>query len=256
MKFSLAALLPLVFQAASASAASALAPRGCTSFTSAVTHLTECCDETVNELFWIDKPLGLGICCLLGSILEGFVCVPQKPPPTNNSTVCSGEPVCPHKAGSDLGIEYGHCYVLQALNGLYLGHDSATKYEVDGENPGVVFRVCHVDNPACDKDAGTVVGTNGTWWMQDQMGDPTGTGFGWLGGSGDLSVQDSSTTALVVGGSPLCFGGKCSVCITFPPGGAHAPCPLNPGQSHLGVASNPNSCQPFIWQEVQCRSEQ
>ncbi|KAI0459877.1 hypothetical protein F5B21DRAFT_201046 [Xylaria acuta] len=230
----------------------ALQQRACTSFTSAITLQLGCCDESSNSLFLVNKLLGLGICCPLGKILDGLTCATPPPPP--DAGVCSGESVCPKTSGSDLGIKYGHCYVLQALSGLYLGHDYAAKYEVQGENPGVVFRVCG-DTTACNTTIDAVVGANDTWWMQDQMGDPTSTGFGWLGGSGDLSAQDSPDTALVVGGSSICFGGKCAVCIRFPPGGAHAPCPLSPGQSHLGVSSNPNNCQSFFWQEVSCRSE-
>ncbi|KAI0111297.1 hypothetical protein GGR51DRAFT_557711 [Nemania sp. FL0031] len=226
--------------------------RACTPFKSALTLAPLCCDEAANSLFWINKLLGLGICCALGEILDGFTCA--APPPAPSAGVCSGEAVCPRKNGADLGIKYGHCYVLQALSGLYLGHDYDAKYEVQGENPGVVFRVCG-DTTACNTTVDAVVGANDTWWMQDQMGDPASTGFGWLGGSGDLSVQDSPSTALVVGGSSVCYGGKCAVCISFPPGGAHAPCPLSPGQSHLGVSPNPNNCQSFFWQEVGCRSE-
>lgn len=227
------------------------AKRACTSYKNPLTNQTGCCDTLTAELFWIDILLGLGICCSEGQVLDGFQCVT----PTSTNTTCTGQAVCPSQVGHDLGILYGHCYVLLSLNNNYLGHDSATKYVVDGENPGVVFRVCG-DMSDCLTSVNDVVLSNGTWYMQDQFGDPTGTGFGWLGGAGDLTVQDNSTSALVLGGSSTCYGGKCAVCITFPPGGAHAPCPLQPGQSHLGVASNPNSCQPFYFQEVPCRSEQ
>ncbi|KAI0010496.1 hypothetical protein F4779DRAFT_577121 [Xylariaceae sp. FL0662B] len=246
-------ILGLASAAINALETKALDQRACVSFTSALTGEKLCCDESTKSLFWIDKLLGLGICCALGEILDGLGCV--APPSSPSAGICSGEPVCPSKNGSDIGIQYGHCYVLQSLSGLYLGHDYAAKYEVDGENPGVIFRVC-ADTDSCNTSVDTYVGLNDTWWMQDQMGDPAGTGFGWLGGSGDLTVQNNATGALVVGGSSTCYGGKCSVCIRFPPGGAHAPCPLNPGQSHLGVSSNPNNCQPFYWQEVGCRSEQ
>ncbi|KAK4238466.1 hypothetical protein C8A03DRAFT_15063 [Achaetomium macrosporum] len=222
----------------------------------------KCCDEAANTLFWINRTLQIGVCCALGSILDGLDCVPAPPPPPpppgqNGTTpsICSGEPVCPQQSGRDLGIAYGHCYVLRSLSGLYLGHDYATKYEVMGENPGVVFRVCAAQGD-CTSRGGERVPANGTWYLQDQFGDPSGSGFGWLGGSGDLSVQADPASALPVAGSSNCYGGKCAVCIRFPPGGAHAPCPLSPGQSHLGVAANPNSCQPFYWEEVGCRSEQ
>lgn len=241
--------LPLIAHAST----SLLEPRACTSYTSALTGAKLCCDESLNILFFINRLLGLGICCPLGSILNGLTCQTPTPPP--KPAICSGQPVCAQKAGVDIGLQYSHCYVLQSVNGLYLGHDYAAKYEVDGENPGVVFRVCADTDKGCATKVDALVGVNDTWWMQDQMGDPTGSGFGWLGGSGDLSVQLNATTALVVAGSQLCFGGKCAICIRFPPGGAHAPCPLSPGQSHLGVAANPNSCQPFIWQEVVCRGE-
>ncbi|TQV90623.1 hypothetical protein IF1G_10775 [Cordyceps javanica] len=250
MKLSIfAGVLPVATQASGL-----LAERACTPYTSALTGQKLCCDESLNTLFIVNKLLGLGICCALGSVLEGLSC--KTPPlPPSKPAACSGGPVCAGKSGVDIGLQYGHCYVLQSVNGLYLGHDYATKYEIDGENPGVVFRVCADTDKGCATRADSLVGVNGTWWMQDQMGDPAGTGFGWLGGSGDLSVQGTPATALEVAGSQLCFGGKCAICIRFPPGGAHAPCPLSPGQSHLGVAANPNSCQPFIWQEVNCRSE-
>ncbi|KAI0408563.1 hypothetical protein F4802DRAFT_353853 [Xylaria palmicola] len=225
----------------------------CVPYKSPLTLEPLCCDELTHSLFWTNKLLGVGICCLLGEILDGLTCAAPPPPPAD-AGVCSGASVCPRRAGADLGIRYGHCYVLRALGGLYLGHDYAAKYEVQGENPGVVFRVC-ADTAACATAVDALVGANDTWWMQDQMGDPAGTGFGWLGGSGDLSVQDGAAGALVVGGSSVCYGGKCAVCIRFPPGGAHAPCPLSPGQSHLGLSSNPNNCQSFFWEEVGCRSE-
>lgn len=224
-----------------------------TTYTDALTQQSGCCDLLIAELFWIDNSLGLGICCPLGQILDGLTCV-APPASLSGGGICSGKAVCPNKAGSDLGIQYGHCYVLLSLSNDYLGHDSATKYIVHGENPGVVFRIC-LDKPECVASVNIYVPANGTWYMQDQFGDPTGTGFGWLGGSGDLTIQDSDSTALVVGGSPICYGGSCAICITFPPGGAAAPCPLPPGQSHLGVAKNPNTCQPFFFQEVPCRSE-
>lgn len=232
---------------------SAIAKR-CVNYFPPLSTVQKCCDEALNTLFWIDHVLQIGVCCALGSILDGLSCAPAPPPP-KNATICSGEPVCPQQSGKDLGIKYGHCYVLRALSGLYLGHDYATKYEVMGENPGVVFRVCAARGD-CTASGDTVVPANGTWYLQDQFGDPNGSGFGWLGGAGDLSVQANSTNALQVAGSSTCYGGKCAVCIRFPPGGAHAPCPLNPGQSHLGLAANPNTCQPFIWEEVACRSEQ
>lgn len=234
-------------------AVSAVSKR-CTNYFPPLSTVAQCCDEALNTLFWIDSVLQVGVCCTLGSILEGTSCKPAPPPPSN-ATICSGEPVCPAKAGADLGIKYGHCYVLRALSGLYLGHDYATKYEVMGENPGVVFRVCAGRGDCTASADKPVPAANGTFYMQDQFGDPNGSGFGWLGGSGDLSVMAKSSDALTVAGSANCYGGKCAVCIRFPPGGAHAPCPLNPGQSHLGIATNPNSCQPFYWEEVPCRSE-
>jgi hypothetical protein len=224
--------------------------KACVSFKNPVTKNTGCCDTVTAELFWVDILLGLGVCCPLGQVLDGFNCIA---PPSNGST-CTGEPVCPNKTGTDIGIKYSHCYVLLSLNNNYLGHDSGTKYVVNGENPGVVFRVCG-DTTDCTTSVDQYVTTNGTWYMQDQLGDPNGSGFAWLGGSGDLSIQNSSSSALIMGGSTTCFGGSCAICISFPPGGAHAPCPLAPGQSHLGIASNPNSCQNFYWQEVPCRSE-
>jgi len=256
-------LLPLAISAAAAAAVAdsgvvavdSIAKRDCVNYFPPLSIVQKCCDQALNTLFWIDEPLKTGVCCALGSILSGLTCVPA-PPPAKNATICSGEPVCPHQSGKDLGIEYGHCYVLKGLSGLYLGHDYGTKYEIMGENPGVVFRVCAAKGDCATNADTPVAALNGTWYLQDQFGDPNGSGFGWLGGSGDLSVQANSADALVVAGSSNCYGGKCAVCIRFPPGGAHAPCPLNPGQSHLGIAANPNSCQPFYWEEVACRSEQ
>ncbi|KAK2606475.1 hypothetical protein QQS21_003168 [Conoideocrella luteorostrata] len=253
-------LVVLSFLGPAVASATALAERECTSFTSALTLEKLCCDTSTNSLIFVDKPLGLGICCALGSILEGLKCVPAPTP--EPSPICSGKSVCPQKSGTDLGIKYGHCYALKSLNEQYLGHDSGsdtlagTRYVVDGETPGVVFRVC-ADKDTCNTSVDKLIGVSDTWWMQDQFGVPTGTGFGWLGKGGgpDLAVAQNSTGALVVGGSSLCFGGKCSICITFPPGGASAPCPLPPGQSHLGVSNNPNHCQVFYWEEVGCRSE-
>ncbi|GAM36375.1 hypothetical protein TCE0_018f05417 [Talaromyces pinophilus] len=231
-------------------AAVELDKRACTPFKNPITNANGCCDTVSAELFWIDILLGIGVCCPIGQVLDGFNCVA----PPSNGTTFTGKPVCANKTGVDLGIQYGHCYVLLSLNKNYLGHDSAEKYVVMGENPGVVFRVCG-DTTTCTTTVDQYVGINGTWWMQDQFGDPNGSGFAWLGGAGDLSIVNSTDLALIMGGSPTFFGGSCAICISFPPGGAHAPCPLSPGQSHLGIAANPNSCQNFYWQEVPCRSE-
>ncbi|EED17773.1 conserved hypothetical protein [Talaromyces stipitatus ATCC 10500] len=224
--------------------------RACTPFKNPLTNASGCCDIVSAQLFWVDILLGIGVCCPIGQVLEGFNCVT----PSSGGSVCSGKAVCANKTGVDLGIKYGHCYVLLSLNNNYLGHDNALKYVVMGENPGVVFRVCG-DTTTCTTSADQYVPVNGTWYMQDQMGDPNGSGFAWLGGAGDLNIVNSTDQALAMGGSSTCFGGNCAICITFPPGGAHAPCPLTPGQSHLGIAANPNSCQNFYWQEVSCRSE-
>ncbi|RYP66057.1 hypothetical protein DL771_007986 [Monosporascus sp. 5C6A] len=143
---------------------------------------------------------------------------------------------------------------LKNMRGHYLGHDYDARYEVNSENPDVVFHVCG-DAGNCASKTNSLVPVTGTWFMQDQMGVPPGTCFGWLGGGDDQSAQGNSTTALVVTGSAACYGGKCAIRISFPPGGGHAPCPLGPGQSHLGVSMNPNSCQPFYWQEVARHTE-
>lgn len=223
------------------------------SFTSAATELPGCCDPLLDVMIWTDVALNVGICCPLGQILDGFDCVPQPPTPPATG-VCSGKGVCANSTGVDLGIQFGHCYVLKGLNGYWLGHDSATKYITNGENPAVIFRVCG-DTTSCTTSVNDYVSANGTWYMQDQMGDPAGSGWGWIGGAGDLTIQDDGSNALVVGGSTSCWDGICSICITFPPGGAAAPCPLPASQAHLGVAANPNSCQAFYFQEVPCRSQ-
>jgi hypothetical protein len=222
------------------------------SYTDAVTNQASCCNELLNVLYWVDITKNLGICCPLGQVLQGLLCVPPPPPPA--AGICSGKGVCPHASGTDLGIQYSHCYVLKSINGGWLGHDSDVKYIVNGENPAVIFRICN-NPPDCVTAANEYVPVNGTWYMQDQMGSHTSTGWGWIGGTGDLTIQNDPSTALVVGGSSSCWDGQCAVCITFPPGGAAAPCPLNPGQSHLGVSGNPNNCQAFYFQEVPCRSE-
>lgn len=245
-------LLPsLVAAMPSEVAAVELDQRGCTHFLDPLTKADGCCDLVSAQLFWIDILLDIGVCCPLGQVLDGFKCVA---PPSNSTAPCNDKPVCASKSGVDLGIQYGHCYVLQSLTENYLGHDSGVKYVILGENPGVVFRVCG-DTKDCTTSADKYVPLNGTWYMQDQFGDPNGSGFGWLGGAGDLSVVNDTSSALIMGGSSTFFGCDCAICISFPPGGAHAPCPLPPGQSHLGIAANPNSCQNFFWHEVPCRSE-
>lgn len=248
-------LLSLAYLSKATSEVSSLEERGIClgiSFTSAATNEVSCCVPLLNVLYWIDISTNLGICCPVGQILSGLDCITPPAQPTN--TVCSGKGVCPQDYGTDLGIQYSHCYVLKSISNIWLGHDSDVKYIVDGENPAVIFRVCK-DAPDCVTSASDYVKVNETWYMQDQMGYHSGTGFAWIGGSGDLSIQEDPANALAVGGSSSCWDGQCAVCITFPPGGAAAPCPLNPGQSHLGLATNPNNCQAFYFQEVPCRSE-
>lgn len=53
-----------------------LSPQACTPFKSALKQETLCCDEAANTLFWINKLLGLRICCKLGSILQGLSYTP------------------------------------------------------------------------------------------------------------------------------------------------------------------------------------
>ncbi|KAG8416497.1 hypothetical protein J3458_007080 [Metarhizium acridum] len=180
-------LLPLLRQLSAL-----LSPEACTPFKYSPTQERLCCDEDANTLFRTSNLLGLGTCCKLASILTGLSCF-TAPPPPSNLTVCPGEPVCAVLSGIDMALGYGHCYVLKSVNGLYLGHDYAAKYEVNRENPDVVFLVYGDTDKGCNTHEVHLVGVNDTWWSQDQMGDPNGTGFGWLGGSGDLKVQDNST---------------------------------------------------------------
>ncbi len=73
----------------------ALQQRGCTSFTSALTLEPLCCDDLTHSLFWVNKLLGLGICCILGELLDGFTCAAPPPPPS--AGVCSGESVVSYR---------------------------------------------------------------------------------------------------------------------------------------------------------------
>ncbi|KAI9836730.1 MAG: hypothetical protein M1837_003262 [Sclerophora amabilis] len=190
-----------------------------------------------------------GKCCEPGTQFNGATC--ERP---HNPEVCSGADVCP-QSDHDLGIQYGHCYVMTDIGGNWFGVDHQGVYKVGGENSGTIFRVCK-DKTDCSVDISTPVPLQGGFFMQDQMGPANGNGFGWWGdNTPHMAVQQTSDNAAHLSGDSTCYNGKCAICLNLVDGGLSSPCEMPRGTAHVGRNANPNTCKSFHFQEVKCRQE-
>ncbi|KAJ8487861.1 hypothetical protein ONZ45_g14171 [Pleurotus djamor] len=185
-----------------------------------------------------DKASKKGDCCAAGLIWLNGKCAPPPPRPTCKDLA---DPVC--ASDTDLGIKYGHCYVLKFSDGTQLGGDhAAPTYSKNGFFRDIPFKVCKTTT---DCSLGDAVPTDGSWFLQDQMGRPqdaAGT-VGWIDNGFNGTHIKFNTNAAQAGlfkGTPVCSDGKCFLKLRGGPsgnGGIGATCPVD---TH-GITFWPNS---------------
>ncbi|KAJ8523381.1 hypothetical protein ONZ45_g152 [Pleurotus djamor] len=201
-----------------------------------VSGLGGCCAPGLS--FKGDKASKKGDCCAAGLIWLNGKCAPPPPRPTCKDLA---DPVC--ASDTDLGIKYGHCYVLKFSDGTQLGGDhAAPTYSKNGFFRDIPFKVCKTTT---DCSLGDAVPTDGSWFLQDQMGRPqdaAGT-VGWIDNGFNGTHIKFNTNAAQAGlfkGTPVCSDGKCFLKLRGGPtgnGGIGATCPVD---TH-GITFWPNS---------------
>lgn len=192
----------------------------------------QCCAEGHQ---WVgDAASGAGGCCPTGYTWNGGKCQAPTPPPvpapkvpatpgdcvtqcpTENDAACGGSPVCGN--AQNLGIEYGHCYILSFSDGTQFGaqRDGANSYAKGGYFQDIPFAVC---KSTADCSSAGPVPHDGTFCLVDQVGrygDPTSK-LGWVGSAVDgahMAWTDQPASAAMFKGSAACTGGKCAVKLT------------------------------------------
>ncbi|KAF4579667.1 hypothetical protein EYR40_000156 [Pleurotus pulmonarius] len=166
-----------------------------------------CCAPSLT--FVGDRTTKTGGCCSAGMVWLNGKCVQSPPRPTCQDLA---DPVCGD--GDDLGIQYGHCYILKFTDGTQLGsNQEGPAYSKDGYYKDIPFKVCR--NTA-DCALGEPVPTDGTFVLQDQMGRPQDTkgSVGWVdngAGGTHIKYNTNATKAGVFEGIPACSGGKCFI---------------------------------------------
>ena len=119
------------------------------------------------------------------------------------------------------------------------------------------FQVCK-STKDCTESSGTPVPTDGTWVLQDQLGDRNTPGPGWFANIlPHMMINANAVYAAVFNAEPLFIFGECSLCLRLATGpylGISSPCPLYPyaNLAHLGAAINPNNCKAYRFQEITC----
>jgi hypothetical protein len=222
------------------------------------TSKTGGCCGAVGHAWKYNAASSKGSCCTTDKIFDGANCVtpitpvPDPCPGKPAVAFCHGKVACPTE--TDLGIQYGKCYVLSFPDGKQLGRQPNRAYEKAGRWQDIPFKVC---SSTFDCKAGVPVGLKDSFSLQDQLGipeDPTGA-QGWInnfsGGSHKAFTPDKAQAAIFKG-RPGCIGDGCSICINTDPKGLTIACPdALPG---LTSVNNPNYCQRMIFEEVQCLS--
>ncbi|KDQ32897.1 hypothetical protein PLEOSDRAFT_164788 [Pleurotus ostreatus PC15] len=166
-----------------------------------------CCAPSL--VFVGDRATKTGGCCTAGMSWLNGKCAQPPPRPTCQDLA---DPVCGDT--DDLGIQYGHCYILKFPDGTQLGsnHDGPA-YAKDGFFKDIPFKVCR---STTDCALGEAVPTDGQFLLQDQMGRPEnakGT-IGWVdNGAGGTHIKFNTNAAQagVFEGIPACSGGKCFI---------------------------------------------
>ncbi|KAJ8468938.1 hypothetical protein ONZ45_g17059 [Pleurotus djamor] len=231
-------------------------------------QIGECCSS--GQSWSEDKSSGLGACCASGLHFKGDkasntggCCAPgltwlngacAAKPPARPTCKALAEPVC--ASDHDLGIKYGHCYILKFTDGTQLGADhDVNSYSKNGFFRDIPFKVC---KSTTDCSVGDAVPTDGSWYLQDQVGRPrdaAGT-LGWIdhGFNGTHIRYDvNPAIAGVFKGVPYCSEGKCFLKLGGGPQGTYgfgATCPI---ETH-GLSFYPNRKMsiPMSFTETAC----
>ncbi|KAL0953260.1 hypothetical protein HGRIS_004510 [Hohenbuehelia grisea] len=212
-----------------------------------------CCPP--GHAFSGDATTGTGGCCPTGTTWTKGACVkPSRARPPKSVCASSGEPVCGDD--NDLGIKYGHCYVLRFTDGIQLGaqRDDLT-YAKGGYFQDIPFKVCKATT---DCSLGDAVPSTGSFYLQDQAGrfnDATGAP-GWVnnaaGGTHIAFATDPSQAGLFKG-TPSCSGGHCTLRLRGGPTGDGGIGPTCPMPDHgLTFWQNPNLGMMLQFIETAC----
>ncbi|KAF7439791.1 hypothetical protein PC9H_000127 [Pleurotus ostreatus] len=208
-----------------------------------------CCAPSL--VFVGDKATKTGGCCTAGMIWLNGKCAPPPPRPTCKDLA---DPVCGDE--DDLGIQYGHCYILKFADGTQLGADhAAPTYSKDGFFKDIPFKVCRSTTDCALAEA---VPTDGTFLLQDQMGRPedaTGA-VGWVdngAGGTHIKFNTNGAQAGVFKGVPACSGGKCFIRLGGGPTGNGSIGPTCPVPEHgLTFWPNPKATMLISFTETAC----
>ncbi|KAG1766604.1 hypothetical protein EV702DRAFT_790136 [Suillus placidus] len=246
-------------------------------------QLAKCCAK--GHVWTYDQGIGSGHggCCPVGFHMSNGMCIADATPPPDcpagthlidgkcvqipgscpqtcgnghggvePSCTCTNYPVCGH--GKDLGIKYGHCYILSFADGQQLGIDrDHTDYKKNGFFVDIPFKVC---NSTTDCSRGKEVEMGQFFSLQDQHGlyrDTTST-KGWINDASGGAHMKFTTDANHAGkfkGIPTCAGGECALQLFGGNGNAVAyACPMpEPG---LTLYGNPKVGQKIRFSEVTC----
>lgn len=121
----------------------------------------------------------------------------------------------------------------------------------------MIFQVCKTTKD-CTESSGVPVPEDGTWSLQDQLGDRTTPGPGWFCNIlPHMMINANAVYAAVFKAEAFDFFGDCSLCLRLATGpylGISSPCPLYPysNLAHLGAAINPVNCKAYRFQEISC----
>ncbi|KAI2146774.1 hypothetical protein LOZ52_006569 [Ophidiomyces ophidiicola] len=211
-----------------------------------------CCQP--NMAYSYDPVTNSGRCCGPGERYRDGDCHREEPLPAR-CMACSNKFAC--QCDGNLGIRYGHCYTMTDINGLHFNRAVDGTYQSGGDIDNLIFKVCKT-TADCDADKGRFVPDDGTWSLQDQLGQRGDTGPGWFGNQlPHMAIANFKTPALaaIFRGEGYCMYGDCAICLRlFPDKGLSAPCPLgaSAAMAHIGAANNPLNCKAYRFQEIKC----
>ncbi|KAH7906387.1 hypothetical protein BJ138DRAFT_981493, partial [Hygrophoropsis aurantiaca] len=136
------------------------------------------------------------------------------------SCECVNNPTC--GKGNELGIKYGHCYIISFSDGQQLGSvRENAQYQKGGFFTDIPFKVCASTSNCAP---GGFVQRGQTFSLQDQHGqynDPKAT-KGWIDDSSNGGHMGFTTDASHAGkfsGTPTCSNGECAIKILGQPSG-------------------------------------
>lgn len=107
---------------------------------------------------------------------------------------------------------------------------------------------------------GKYVPDDGTWVLQDQLGQRGDNGPGWFGNQSPhmgIAARKDINLAAIFKGEGYCMFGDCAICLRLsgaPDKGLSAPCPMGASaeMAHIGPAANPLNCKAYRFQEIKC----